>query len=166
METQVKITGVINTVSMKKDRKGNPMAFFTLEDSESEVEVVVFSKVYESCSSYLKERELVFVEGRVDATADNPKILANKIFLFSEVEEKNNSFHIKINQENWEKSKLEKLKNILQEKKGKNSVYLHFQGNNGENAVIKSKIFQVDFSEEVIIQIEKVIGKGMCWIGK
>ena len=40
------------------------------------------------------------------------------------------------------------------------------QGNNGENVVIKSKIFQVDFSEEIIIQIEKVIGKGMCWIGK
>ncbi len=86
METQVKITGVINTVSMKKDRKGNPMAFFTLEDSESEVEVVVFAKVYADCSSYLKERELVFVEGRVDATADNPKILANQIFLFSEIE--------------------------------------------------------------------------------
>ena len=128
--------------------------------------MVVFAKVYEGCSSYLKERELVFVEGRVDATTDNPKILANQIFLFSEIEEKNSSFHIKVDRKNWEKSKLKKLKNIFQEKKGKNFVYLHFQGNNGEKVVIKSKIFQIDFSEEVIIQIEEVIGKGSCWIEK
>jgi len=162
---QVKIAGVVNTISVKKDRRGKPMAFFILEDTQSEVEVVVFAKIYQSCSSYLKEGELVVVEGRVDTTSDPPKIVAGQISPFSVLEKKGGDFHIRIDPGSWKKDKLEKLKEILQQRKGKNPVYLHFQDKSGEGVVIKSRSLKVDFSEEVISQIENLVGEGCCWIG-
>ncbi|MCD6575315.1 DNA polymerase III subunit alpha [Candidatus Aerophobetes bacterium] len=161
---QVRIAGVINAISLKRDRRGKPMAFFTLEDPESEIEIVVFAKVYENFSSFVKEGELVIVEGRIDATSDPPKVVANKISLFSAIEKKGGEFHIKIGPENWKKAKLERLKIVLKKNKGRNPVYLHFQGNNGENVVIRSKSLKVEFSEEIISRIEEVVGERCCWI--
>jgi len=161
---RVRIGGVINTLSLKRDKKGKPMAFFILEDPESEVEVVVFAKVYEEFSSFIREGEIVIVEGRVDATSDPPKVVANHILAFSSLDNKSCEFHIRINPENWKKSRLEKLKSLLNERKGKNSVYLHFEGN-GQNVVIKSKSLKVEFSEEIISEVEELMGKERCcWI--
>ncbi len=162
--TSVRIAGVINNITPKKDKKGKPMAFLTLEDPESEVEVVIFSRIYERCASYLKEGELIVVEGKVDTTTETPKIVAQDISPFSALESKARSFHIELGPENWEKEKLNKIKKILNERKGKNSVYIHFLGNNGENVVIKSKSLKVDFSEEIISSVEEIIGKGRCWL--
>jgi len=161
---EIKIAGVVSAVSLKKDRRGKSMAFFTLEDPESNLEVVVFSKVYENCSSCIKEGELVFVKGRVDTSSAPPKVIAEYISLFSKFWEKENEFHIKLGPENWEKEKLEKIKKILRKKEGKNSVYLHFQNDNGENIVVKSKSLKVEFSEEIIGQLEEIVGQGGCWI--
>jgi len=162
--TSVRIAGVINNITPKKDKKGKPMAFLILEDPESEVEVVIFSRIYERCASYLKEGELIVVEGKVDTTTETPKIVAQDISPFSALESKARSFHIELGPENWEKEKLNKIKKILNERKGKNSVYIHFLGNNGENVVIKSKSLKVDFSEEIISSVEEIIGKGRCWL--
>lgn len=160
----VKIAGVVSNVSLKKDKRGKPMTFFTLEDPVSDVEVVVFSKVYENCSSYIKQGELVFVEGKVDAANDPSKIIADRVRLFSAMEKKNGEFHIRVGPKDWERQRLEKVKKVLEERKGKNSVYLHFQDNNGENVVVKAKSLKVNLSEEIIAQIEQVVGEGECWI--
>jgi DNA polymerase-3 subunit alpha len=172
--TAVKMAGVVNTVTSKKDKRGKPMAFISLEDLESEVEVVIFATVFEDCASYLKEGEVVALEGRVDASVDPPKIIAQKLYPFSRLETMSNNFHIRVTSSHWEKEKLEKIKNILGEKKGKNPLYFHFQDeddksdeNNGseEEVIIKSKSLRVDFSEETIAQIEELLGRGKCWLG-
>jgi len=164
--TAVKIAGVVNTVTSKKDKRGKPMAFVTLEDVESEIEVVIFARIFEDCASYLKEGEVVALEGKVDITADPPKVVVQKLYPFSRLETTGNNFHIRVNSRNWKKDKLEKIKNILVERKGKNPVYLHFQDGSGEEVVIKSKSLKVDFSEETITQIEELVGRGQCWLGE
>lgn len=164
--TSVRVAGVINAVSLKKDRKGKPMAFITLEDTKSDIEVVVFSKVYENCLSCIKEGALVGVEGRVDTATDPPKLIAQNVYSFSKIKSMDTSFHIQLDPENWRKDKLQKIKDILSKQKGKNSVYLHFKGSNGESTVIKSKSLKVDFSEQIITSIEELVGQGKCWLGE
>ncbi|MBE0477542.1 DNA polymerase III subunit alpha [Candidatus Aerophobetes bacterium] len=161
---EVKTAGVVSAVSSKKDKRGQPMAFFTLEDPHSDVEVVVFSKVYETCSSFVKEGELVIVEGRIDAASEPPKIIAERILSFSTIEKRDGKFYIRIGPENWEKHKLKKIKETLEERTGENSVYLQFKNDNGESLLIQSKSLKVDFSEELIAQVDKLIGEGSCWI--
>jgi len=162
----VRVAGVINAVTLKKDRKGKPMAFITVEDLNSDIEVVVFSKVYERCLSSIKEGALIGIEGKVDKTTDPPKLVAQNIYSFSKIKSMPGSFHIQLDPENWRKDKLEKIKGILEKGKGGNSVYLHFKGSNGESIVVKSKSLKVDFSEQLIRQIEELIGDGKCWLGE
>jgi len=165
----VKIAGVVNQVSSKKDRKGKPMAFVTLEDVESEVEVVIFSSVFEDCASYLKEGEIVALEGKIDASTDPPKVVVQKLFPFSRLENSSNNLHIMVTSQNWDEEKLHKIKDVLAERKGKNSVYLHFREDGkglGEEVVVKSRSLNVDFSEETIAKIEKLVGDEGCWLGE
>lgn len=171
----VKIAGVINTITSKKDKRGKPMAFITLEDMNSEVEIIVFASVFEECSSYLKEGEVVAVEGKVDASNNPPKIVLNKLSPFSKLETATNGFHIRLTSKNWHKDNLKKVKDILKERKGKNLVYLHLEddtdspdgGNkNKEEVVIKSTSLKIDFSEETISKIEELLGEGTCWLGE
>lgn len=160
----IKIAGVVGTVSLKKDKRGKSMAFFTLEDPQSDVEVVLFSKIYEACAPFIKEGELVVVEGKIDVASDPVKVIADRVVSFSTMEKKEGKLHIRIHPDQWEKPKLEKIRGVLETKQGSNSVYLQFLGDNGESVTIKPKSLKVDFSEELIANLEQVIGEGSCWV--
>ncbi len=160
----LRIAGIISSLTLKNDRRGKAMAFLTLEDLESEGEIVIFSKVYEECVSLLKEGNLILVEGRLDASNDPPKIIANKIIPFSKLKDKHYNFHLQVKKIRWGKEDMEKIKGIFLSHQGKHPVYLHFQGDNGERITIKSKSLKVDFSEALIEEIEKFLGKNSLWV--
>ncbi|MDR1560718.1 MAG: DNA polymerase III subunit alpha [Clostridiales bacterium] len=77
------ITG--KTVKYTKNA-GKAMAFITVEDMYGSVEVIVFSQLYESLSSKLKEERVVVVTGRASAREDEDgKILANEVRFFEDL---------------------------------------------------------------------------------
>jgi len=80
------IGGILTGKTMHYTKKGQTMAFITLEDLVGSVEVLVFPKLYEQYSEILNEDEKLFVEGTVSAEDDKPsKLLAQRIWRFSEV---------------------------------------------------------------------------------
>ena len=162
----LRIAGVISSLTLKNDRRGRAMAFLTLEDLESEGEVVIFSEVYEKCASYLKEGNLILVEGGLDASNDSVKIIANKILPFSKLKDTHYNFHLQVKKNRWGKEDMEKMKDILLSHKGELPLYLHFQGDNKERITVKSKSLRVDFSESLISEIEEFLGKNSIWIEK
>ncbi len=160
----LRVAGIISSLTLKNDRRGKAMAFLTLEDLESEGEIVIFSKVYEECVSHLKEGGLILVAGRLDASNDPPKIIANKIIPFSKLRDIGYNFHLQVKKSRWGKEDMEQIKGILLSHQGKYPVYLHFQGNNKERITIKSKSLRVDFSESFIEEIEKFLGTNSLWV--
>jgi len=161
---ELRVTGIISSLTLKNDRRGKAMAFLTLEDLESEGEVVIFSKVYEECASHLKEGNLILVEGRLDTSSDPPKIIAKKIFPFSKLKDIPYNFHLQVKKSRWGKEDMEKIKDIFSSHQGNYPVYLHFQGDNAERITVKSKSLKVDFSESLIDEIEGFLGKNSLWI--
>ncbi|MDO8736906.1 MAG: DNA polymerase III subunit alpha, partial [Thermoleophilia bacterium] len=65
-QDKVKVIGMVGKVKRLTTKKGDPMAFFDLEDLEDSTEVVVFNKLYNKCNPLLEEDEVVVVRGRVD----------------------------------------------------------------------------------------------------
>ena len=59
------IGGILTEVKGKATRKGDYMAFVTLEDLTGQVECLVFPKVYERYQSLLQEDEAVVISGRI-----------------------------------------------------------------------------------------------------
>ncbi len=85
----VVIGGIIKNVRFKKDRNGNKMANFELEDLTGKVEVVAFAScfeenkgrnVIENLSEMLKqEKGIFFVYGTVNLKNDRPGIILNNL---------------------------------------------------------------------------------------
>jgi len=77
----VKIGGIVETNRKIFTKKTNAeMAFITIADEKgSNIEIVVFPKVYEKYKSFIGIDSCVLVEGKIDSKNDRPVILAEKI---------------------------------------------------------------------------------------
>lgn len=74
----VRVAGLITKIRTITTKKGEPMAFITLEDTQGSVEVIAFPKTYAAYQSLLKVDVLVLVSGKVDGKEEGkPKVLAD-----------------------------------------------------------------------------------------
>lgn len=77
-----KEVGIAGLVSSKKEiitKKGNKMAFFTIEDLNSQIEIVMFSDLYAKKSEIVVNDRLVHVRGQVVRESGSTRILAREI---------------------------------------------------------------------------------------
>lgn len=163
---EVRIAGVVNSFSLKKDRSGKRMAFLTLEDLEAEIEVIVFSSLYEECSSYIEKDEVLLVKGKLDTASQPAKVIAEKITPFSKLKETSHNLHIRIDKEKLKDEILEKLRKILSSHRGKHNVYLHLTDPQERKVTIRSKTLKVDFSDELISEVENLLGQRSMWLNE
>jgi DNA polymerase-3 subunit alpha len=78
--SDVVLGGVVAAVKGMRDRRGNPMAFFTLEDYTGTIEVIAFSSVYESARPLIHSDTPILVSGRLDRREDEPpKVIADAV---------------------------------------------------------------------------------------
>ncbi len=76
----VGLGGVVTAVRGTRDRRGNDMAFFTLEDYTGSVEVIAFSSVYETARALIHSDTPLLVTGRLDRQEEEVgKILADSV---------------------------------------------------------------------------------------
>ncbi len=75
----VSVLGMIAGVRTITTKKGDRMAFVTLEDMNGACDVTVFPKVYEATKDILHEGRIVLVRGKVDVRNDRAGILADSL---------------------------------------------------------------------------------------
>ena len=82
-KSKVTVGGIINTLTKKFTKKGQQMAFITLEDLVGTVEVIVFPRQYEQYRTLMEEGTKIFVTGeaQIEENSDG-KIIANNISSF------------------------------------------------------------------------------------
>ncbi len=80
------IGGMVTDKSVINTRKNKLMAFITLEDTTGAVEVVVFSTAFDEAKALINPDSRIFVKGRVSATEEDAKLLAERIISFDELE--------------------------------------------------------------------------------
>jgi DNA polymerase-3 subunit alpha len=69
-------------------KKGERMAFATLEDLTGTCEVIIFSDVFRKCSQFLKEEGPLWVSGLTTKDEKGTKVIANDILPLAEAEAK------------------------------------------------------------------------------
>ncbi|MFE8701004.1 DNA polymerase III subunit alpha [Cytobacillus sp. FJAT-54145] len=75
------LAGVFGDIKKIVTKKGNPMAFASLEDETSDVEAVIFPKVYEEAKANIKPFVPILVRGKVewDEKEERAKLLVDSI---------------------------------------------------------------------------------------
>jgi DNA polymerase-3 subunit alpha len=124
----VRIGGLIRDLKHYHDRKGDLMAFVTLEDLHGFVEVTMFSSVYSSVSDFVEKDAAVFVEGRITKDEQSAKVLADTVVPVEKVEETwTTSVNLNLDVTTMDREKLQQLYNILQRHKGSSGAYIHLR---------------------------------------
>ncbi|MEN8190556.1 MAG: DNA polymerase III subunit alpha, partial [Thermodesulfobacteriota bacterium] len=130
-EQSVRVGGLIRSCKQLKSKKGDPMAFVTLEDILDTVEVVVFPDAYSRCYQYLSSDEPVIVQGTVQKDERGAKILADSIELLPAAREKyTEEVKVMLHADRIGRARLESLKKILYQFHGSCPLLLtlHFAG--------------------------------------
>jgi DNA polymerase-3 subunit alpha len=71
--------GILTAVKEIMTKKGDRMAFLTLEDYGGKIEVICFPKSYEKCKDSARVGNVVVVKGQVEGTETGAKILASHL---------------------------------------------------------------------------------------
>ncbi|MCF0150829.1 MAG: hypothetical protein HUJ80_05425, partial [Firmicutes bacterium] len=78
------MAGLITAKKTMITKKGQNMAFLTLEDLYGTIEVVVFPKTFELDRQWIENDNVVVIRGKLDMKDDEPKLLAEKIILLED----------------------------------------------------------------------------------
>jgi len=122
---RVKVGGIITEVRQITTKKGDSMAFFTLEDFDGMIKVTLFPNVFYKNSNVAQVEEVVVVEGRVDSSNDTINVVADKI---TSAETYTADFWLIIPSTLEKPSTFKSLKKIFAENAGWSQVFLNRLG--------------------------------------
>jgi DNA polymerase-3 subunit alpha len=133
----VRIGGLIRSTKIINTKRGDLMAFVTVEDLHGAVEAIVFSRVYANVSDLLVEDSPVLIQGQVQKDEQSVKILAEKVVAMDKAEETwTASIHFNLEISRTDREALEKLHRILEKYPGTSRAYLHLRSPDNTDSII------------------------------
>jgi DNA polymerase-3 subunit alpha len=159
-KTGVRIGGTVRSVKTIRTKKGDPMAFLTLEDMGGSVEVVVFTSVYQAVSHLLVEDTPILVQGQAQRDENAVKILADTIIHLDEAEEKFTAeVYLSLDINRMNRDMLRDLYHVMKRHKGECKVYLNLRDiHKTETLIAVSEDLRVSVEKSFIREVTSVAG--------
>lgn len=161
-ERDVLIGGMVAGLKQITTKKGDPMAFVTLEDQAGTAEVIVFADVYRQARALLQSEQPLLIKGRLAIESENSnRILAAEVHELDRAHElAHPDVHVQCPVNRLNHDELDRLKRVLQSNPGKSKVFLHLIVPNGSETVIcLGDAFQTSPSPLLVSEIESILGK-------
>ncbi|MFP4582051.1 MAG: DNA polymerase III subunit alpha [Desulfococcaceae bacterium] len=158
----VRIGGIIAAVKTIRTKKGDPMAFVTVEDRFGSVEAVVFTSVYRETAALLAEDRAVLVEGKLQRDENAVKILADRIIDLEEAETRcAAAVHIHVDATRADRAVLERLRGLLGGHRGDCRGYLHIRmPGTAETVIALPESLPLAPGEPLRREVEGLLGRG------
>jgi DNA polymerase-3 subunit alpha len=133
----VRIGGLVQSSKMIKTKKGDLMAFVTIEDMHGAVEAIVFSRVFATVRDLLVEDKPLLIQGQVQKDEQSVKILADTVIPINEAEETwTASVHFNLEISRTDRENLADLHAILERHPGTCPAFLHLRSPDNTDSVI------------------------------
>ena len=133
----VRIGGLVQSSKMIKTKKGDLMAFVTIEDMHGAVEAIVFSRVFADVRDLLVEDKPLLIQGQVQKDEQSVKILADTVIPINKAEETwSASVHFNLEISRTDRETLTDLHTILQRHPGGCPAFLHLCSPDSTDSVI------------------------------
>ena len=168
-KTSVKVAGVIESLKIKRTKRGEKMAIMTLEDQTGSMEVVVFPDAFERFSPLLKSDEPLLVTGTAEIDESAAKIIAQEINTFENVRwEAIKLIELALPRSVISREILEEIKDILFRYPGESAVQFRVSAGEGKELLVAAHPrYRVSPCHEMIHEIETLIGgKVICSYGE
>ncbi len=159
---EVRLCGLVATVKQTMTKKGDRMAYLTLEDLHGMVEVIVFPDLYRTASALITPDQAVQITGTLDRGEKATRIRATKIAGLADLQTSAYiRVSIQISSTEASSQSLQQLRDVLRRHPGPCPVYLtvtipdHF-----ESMIAVASDLRVQPNDRLVGDIEDLIGKG------
>ena len=158
--SEVRIAGVVRSIEIKNTKKGTSfIGYLTLEDLNGFTEAIVFNDVLQRSRVLLEQKvEPVIVKGRVEISDEKVRLLTSDISSLRETRT-NSAVYISIACEAANEQNITSLREILEKFPGDSTVIIDMKTNRSE-AVLRVGNCKVDFRDELIQNVEGLLGGG------
>lgn len=128
----VVVSGIISAKKNIMTKKGDKMAFATVEDLTGKIECIIFPKVFAEYEALLESDEPLVIRGYVNLEEEPRKVFPNKIYkLKDQTEERVNKVFFNIKMDQLTDRSLDKFKELLLSYRGTIPAHLTIESNEG-----------------------------------
>ena len=159
---EVRLCGIIATVKSMLTKKGDRMAYLTLEDLQGTVEVIVFPDLFKAVGDLIAPERLIRVTGTIDRGDKGTKIRGTKIEPLADVQTQTiKRIHIRLAARPEVKDQLPRLLDVFKRHPGTTAVSLTFRTDGALEAdTAPLPHLTVSATEHFVADVEEVLGKG------
>ena len=138
-----RLAGIIRNTKVITTKRGDLMAFVTMEDMNGSFEMTVFPNLYASASHLLEVDTAILVDGQVQKDEKSINLLANHLVPIQKAEETwTVSIHIKLDITTTNRKQLETLHGVFKKHPGTCQAYIHIQDPEMTEAVVALPEYQ------------------------
>lgn len=153
------VLGLVQAKKTVTTRNNQTMAFITLEDMTSTIEMIVFPNTYEQLGHLLVPSKAIIINGEVSFKEDEaPKIICSRILEPSTIEQEvldNEVVYIRFNDAN--DKRIVEVLNLLNNNVGETEIYAFFEKN--KKTVKFPNISKIQLDNQLKQKIIQIVGE-------
>ncbi|MFO0773470.1 MAG: DNA polymerase III subunit alpha [Nitrospiraceae bacterium] len=169
---EVKLAGIVAGLKQVVTKKGDKMAYLTIEDLQGTAEILIFPDLFKTAGELLAPERVIRISGTVDRGEKGTKVRGSKIELVAELQTKAVSrVSIQVPDTGDSSETVSRLKGVFERHPGQATVTLTFRLANVEpNDAPPSSVeattgplasVKITPSEYFVADVEEVLGKGV-----
>jgi DNA polymerase-3 subunit alpha len=166
----VTVGGIVTEFKRHKTKRGDPMAFLTLDDVEGQVDTLVLGKVYAEAGEALAVDSVLIVRGRLDhAERGQTKLIAQEVEAFEPSEDEvararsaraQEPIVLQINAAAFGASLVDELKGVFENFPGEAEVLLEMQTREGTRRLRFGDGYRVRPCAPLRAELDSLLGSG------
>src|SRR5262245_3331644 len=163
-QERVRLAGVIHSLKLKNNKKGDRYATFTFEDKEGVVEVIVWPEAYRQHEIAIHSDQPVCLSGTLDIDEDRCQIIADEVKpLESVATDEVRQVHIQVPSDITTKEDLVALRSVLTQHQGQCRAFLHLlRPDYSETVIALPHALNVAPTRAMVVAIERLFGSGVA----
>ena len=147
----VSVLGILKNIRKTRTKKGEPMAFGTIQDETGEMDFVVFSEVYPIVFPLLEENQLVLLKGKSRKNLQSKwQVQVQEVLSLLEVEglaqATSIKCYIKITEKLQTKEVFDQIRNVIINNPGDTMVLLYIES--------KDQVLKMNFNSGIVVDAE------------
>ena len=157
----VSVVGILANLQMKRAQKtGSRYALAELEDMESSVNVIFFSKMLSRHEDLITSGAPLMVTGVIEAESDSElKLIANGVKSLKDVRKESiSALHIRIDAIGVDDNVIKCLESVFSRHKGECPIFFHVNAREGEKVIKAHSTFNVKPSDSLLQDLSQIVG--------
>ena len=162
---QIRVGGLITRLSTLTDRRGQPIAFATLEDLSGKGDVAFFSDTYAAHKELIQPNQIVLVEGQVSDRNGRLSVNATQATPLTDARQRlTKAVNLALPYEKVQPNLLLELKQVMERYLGNCELLLHLKNGGEKDAVVRSRTIRVRPCDELLREVDALIGPKRTWL--